>query len=362
VHHGKVFVETSVVIIFYFAKIYYDFQLCSIDDMDKLLLSNHFKLNLKLVPPYFSRTYGVTIDISIGNEITGLKYEVKVTYIKTIAENIRLFRLDRLTPVYINETLPDTTADQLAAAVGEVFYPLFIEVNFEGKYLAVHNQNEIAGRWPALKEKISAYFTGEEATQYLNLMVEVLYDENSLNEVFRKDLFITSYFTSLYKSYTSSFELNENMYFPIVTNTAPVSFGTKQSLDEQFNSYGAIEIHHQGTVNDERTAEDLESGVEFPLSRFENPDLSGAEGVYNAKYVLNPNTRSLELLVASWHMPGMRIQSTEIRMFRIDEEHEHEKETLPLHSGNNLVYIDGGHSGKGGISGFLESIFGKKGR
>lgn len=332
--------------------------------MEKIAFTNPFYLKLQLVPPHFSRTYGVMINFTDhSDEVTSLKYEVMVSYVKTIADDTRLFRIERLTPVYINDVVPLSIIDQLAHEAGKVFYPLVVEAGFDGRYKAVHNHQEIMGRWPAVSEKIRSYFTGEETEKYLQSMEDVIRDGSALNVLFGRDLFINTYFAAIYKSYTSSYEVEECMLFPLPGNAAALRFSVLQRVDIHPNSYGAIEIQHEGTANDERSAEDLRQELEFPLSRMENPELESVNGKYNAKYILDPHTRSAELVVASWSLPDLSLSTTEIRLFRIDTEaiESSEEATNSSHTGKNLVYIDGGHQkSKTTWSGLLESVFGIK--
>lgn len=328
--------------------------------MNKVAFTDQFYLKLQLKPPDFSRTYGVMIIFTTETIETSLKYEVMVSYVKTITETTRIFKIERVSSVYVNDIVPDTTADELAYEVGKVFYPLMIEVGFDGKFQAVHNYKEILGRWPAVKDNVLSYFTGEETGNYLKLMEETLYDESEINECFRNDLFISSYFNSIYKSYTKAYQIEEEMSFPVAVRTRSVEFLTTQRVDQDLNDYDAIEIHHEGILSDERTAVDINNQLDFPLSRMENPDIDTLKGTYKAKYILDQHTKSVEFIIASWHLPGTKTESTEVRIFRIDTQASKESVNAAL-EGNNLVYLDGNSATKNktGISGFFESLFGK---
>ena len=72
-------------------------------------------------PPELSVKYGVLITFVDAEEQNEVKYEVEVTRLKPGIEGQPLFLINRISDVFINETLPDLVADRLADAADKVF-------------------------------------------------------------------------------------------------------------------------------------------------------------------------------------------------------------------------------------------------
>lgn len=305
--------------------------------------ANH-SLLLKLNAPHFSRRYGYTVSFTEGLSVNKLKYEVEVTYLKTLLEKARLFKLDRVSPVYINDTEPDLLIDQLVYEIGKVFYPLIAEIDFNGKFLKISNVEEIQKRWLIVKEDVSNYFIGEEVEKYVYLMDEAISDEQHLNDSFENDLFISTYFANIYKSYTSSLVIEKDTSFPLAGKGKPVQFRLTENVERQLNEFQAIEIHHQGTVNDERSAQDIEEEYFFPVHRLSDPSINTAEGSYEALYILNKDTKAIESVVAKWTLSLKSRKEVEVKIFEIETEASLKASTTAAPAGSGLFYLDGGES------------------
>ncbi|SHH07240.1 hypothetical protein [Pedobacter caeni] len=291
--------------------------------------AGNFSVLLQLKPPHFSRDYEVMIVFSEGMNELNLKYQLKVTYVKTL-EKARIFRLERLSPVYINEDLPDVLLDQLALETAQVFYPLLLEVDFDGKFLSVHNHQEIVGRWPELKEKVKEYFVGPVTERYLDLMEKGILDQDTVSERFKNDLFIRTYFAAIYKSYGVDYRLEEQVFFPMNEEPDPPSFLCRQEVDPYLNVDGDLEIHHHG-----------------------NLELADFEGDYKADYVLDAGTRSIERIHACWNLKKEQLKSTDIMVFRTDPKAPVQEEAAENQHLSSLVYLDGEVKQKRGILGSL---------
>lgn len=303
--------------------------------------ANHALL-LKLQAPHFTRRYGCVISFLDGSEKNKLKYEVEITFVKTIPEVARLFKIDRVSPVYINNTEPDLLIDQLAYETGKVFYPLIAEIDFDGKFLKIGNIEEIRKRWTKNREDILEYFTGEETEKYLELMDEAIADEEYLSGVIENDLFISTYFAGIYKPYTSSLTVEEDLFFPIAGKGKPVQFRVTATVANQLNSFSAIELRHQGSVNDERSALDIEEEQFFPLQKSEDPAVPSAEGTYQALYILNKDTKAIESIVAEWKLELKNKKEFEVKIFEIETSASVKALKTAVPAGSELFFIDGG--------------------
>lgn len=304
---------------------------------------------LQLRPPHFSRSYGVLTSFTTAAEVVTVKYEMMVTYVKTLVDDqVRIFSLERLSPVYINDLEPDSTVDQLAYETGKVFYPLLIQVGFDGAFIGIFNHDEIKKRWIETKEKVMEYFTGEETEKYLAQTEQMIYDDFALDICFQNDWFINGFFSPIYKSYGLDRVVYNIRRFSPFQNSAPENYVVIENIDPFLNHYGAIEIHHKGKI-DRIGLDNLPDG--------EIGEGKPVEICYQADIVLEKDTKSIEVIIASWSWNDGQKKSIGLRVFNIVDE--------PIdvggsndNVGNNLMFLDKTESGNG-FGHFFKSIFKK---
>jgi len=260
-------------------------------------IASRLKLSWPLGKPI---PYGVRIVLGSGDHPTEIKYEVEVSFIQHIDEN-NLFRIDKK-QVYINETLPDLVADQLAYEVGTVFYPLVVALDHEGAFVGIANQTEIRERWPKHKLGILDYFEGDVVEEYLRIFEDKLYNDSDINMAFLNDWFIASFFATLYKDYGHSYLVNSYFRFPNVTSFAVDGYSVNQQLEGNYNHFGAITLVHQGIAHEED-----------PISGETN-----AVGTYSACYTLHPRFRHIISLIANYQYRGT--QDTKVYIHLIPPE------------------------------------------
>ncbi|KIO76399.1 hypothetical protein TH53_15120 [Pedobacter lusitanus] len=314
---------------------------------------NHAVL-LQLVPPFFKRVYGLREVFSSDGLETVLKYEISITYKKTIAQNLRIFEIERVSPLYINDCLPETVAEQLALQTGSVFYPLQIHADFSGSYVSVANIEIIQQRWKTVKESILEYFTGEETENYLTQMEKVINDEDRIDNAIRKDLVIRTFFAGLYKSYQQDLELTEDLYFPLVGDSSPLAFSVRQTVNPLYNDSDQLEIRHEGVSIDERSAADLIRQDDFATMRYENEAIPKVEASYKARYALNAVTKSIEALEVYWEINLQLTESVSISMYELSDADRQSEELLA----NASVTKEKEDSSPGGFSKFMKTLFG----
>lgn len=306
---------------------------------------------LKLRPPHFSRSYGVLISFTTAGQVTTVKYELMVTYIKTLVEEeVRVFSLERLSPVYINDLEPESTIDQLAFETGQVFYPLQVKVGFDGAFIGIFNHDEIKKRWIKTKEEVMDYFTGEETEKYLTQTEQMINDGFALDICFQNDWFINTFFAPIYKSYSAEREIKSIRHFSLSPNDTPESFNVIEKIDPFLNHYNAIEIHHKGKID--RTELNL-------LEDGENGEGDSVEADYEADIVLQKDTKSIESIVANWNWNDGQQKSIGLRIFNMFDEPK-DVDGINDKVGNNLMFLDKTESGNGsGFGHFFKSIFKK---
>ncbi len=306
---------------------------------------------LKLRPPHFSRSYGVLISFTTAGEVTTMKYEMMVTYVKTLVdEQVRIFSLERLSPVYINDLAPESTVDQLAYETGKVFYPLLVQVGFDGAFIGIFNHDEIKKRWVETKEKVMEYFTGEETEKYLAQTELMINDGFALDICFRNDWFINTFFAPIYKSYGEAREVKNVRRFALSPNATPEHFDVIENIDPFLNHYNAIEIHHKGKID--RTELNLfsdgEDGEGIPV-----------EAIYEADIVLQKETKSIDAIIANWSWSDGQQKSITLRVFNMFDE-PIDADGINDNLGNNLMFLDKTESRNGsGFGYFFKSIFKK---
>ena len=330
---------------------------------NKVTLSGNNALAFKLVPPNFSRRYGFTISHTTSKSNDEIKYEVKVTYLKDLTPEVRLFKIDRLSTVYINGVEPDAMADQLAYAAGKVFYPLIIEVNLQGEFLQINNYAEIASRWVAKKEELQEYYEREIAEKYLSMMDDAVADKYNLDRAFRNDLFISVYFSGIYKSYGQALKVSDELRFPVASPATPARYFTEQEVSVEFNEYNDIELHHHGTLRDDRSITDFEQGLDYALSKIDNPDIPSATGVYNGLYVLNAATKAIETVIINISLELTETKNFNLKLFRIEEKKVKTIAPVIPEGQSQLLIIDGQTAADDRqtniFTKFMDSLFGK---
>lgn len=314
--------------------------------------SNHSIL-LKLIPPHFNRRYGVRQIFGLDGEETVLKYELEITYRKTVENQLRMFELARASEIYINDMLPDTVAEELAAEAGKVFYPLIVLVDFTGRVAAVSNIEEIQLRWKTVKQNLMEKFSGEELMRYLHATEQTLNSPLKIDQVMRKDLVLDGFFAGIYRSYQE--EATERLIaFPLIGQSAAVGFMVKESVNQLLNVDGQIEIVREGVLHDERSAQDLIREDDFPLSEEEQGEFIPPKGQYEARYALNAVTKSIEAMELSWKLQLQQEEYFSITMYEISGADRITEEQMK----GNLEKKEPEAASSTRISGFIKSIFG----
>ena len=314
--------------------------------------SNHAVL-LQLIPPYFKRVYGLRQVFTSAGAETVLKYEISFTYKKTVADDRRLFEIDRVSQVYINDTLPESVSDQLALQTGAVFYPLQVLVNFKGEFIAVANPEDLRERWKSTKESILDYFVGEDVIHYLEVTESVIADQHQLNEVISKDLVIRTFFAGIYRSYQNDQGMLTALSFPLIGQAAPWLFSVKQIVSPVYNHDGQIEIRHEGVSIDDRCIGDMIREDDYATMRFEDETIPKVEAGYKARYALNATTKSIEALEVSWQMKLQQEEAVSISMYEISGADQQSEEQLAKVSVQREK-----HEQAAGVSGFIKKLFG----
>ncbi|WP_136669254.1 LysM peptidoglycan-binding domain-containing protein [Flavobacterium sp. H122] len=255
------------------------------------------KEKLDFFPASVNKNYGVLIVLENGNDSQTIKYEINLRYIRHEEKN-KIFELNRISKVFINDEEADSIADVLAVKVAQVLYPLQILIDEYGSFSGIANYEQISERWGNVKEKIYDEYEGEWVEKYIELNEEVLNEKESIEFSLLGDYFIRTYFNRIYCEYPENKSKTSDIQFPVLNDVSDINYTVKTEIEEFYDESNFIVLNQNGVINDERSKEDLESKFDFPF--YANPDSTYvlAEGTYRGKYFLNPNDRSIEAAYA----------------------------------------------------------------
>lgn len=286
----------------------------------------NFGIRRRLVTNGEKQQYGLTILFEEDGKSNEIKYELSVIYLGLSDEHTFLYQIDRTSPVYIDEAIPDLLADKLAYEAGKIFYPLVVETRKDGKFLAVKNSEEIRKRWIKAKAGIEDYFEGIYAAKYIRLMDERLADDHFIQICFRDDWFIQTYFQSIYKNYLKDLNVEENLSFP---NLDPAALGYKtiERVSPLTNHFGSIMLQHEGYLEQDETQQ--------------------ATGGYQAKYIFSPASKAVQIIIAEWWIKEISTQKVTLKLFTMDKlDHEKLPTNITASSIEGLVFLDGNKTNK----------------
>lgn len=244
-------------------------------------------------PSLLNKNYGVLIVLENDNDAQTIKYDLNLRYVKQ-EEKDKVFELNRITKVYINDEEADAIADVLAVKVAQVLYPLQILIDENGSFSGIANYEQIQQRWESVKNKIYDEYEGEWVEKYIELNEEVINDKESMEFSLWNDYFIRTYFNGIYCEYPENKSRTGGIQFPVLHEVSDINFKVKSEIEEYYDESNFIVLNQNGIIDEERAKEDLESKFNFPF--YANPDSSYtlAEGTYRGKYFLNPSDHSIE--------------------------------------------------------------------
>lgn len=296
-------------------------------------------------PTEQSVNYSVVIHFDEEQESNEVKYQLRITRLKHVDKGQALFQIERISDVFINETLPDLIADRLAYATGKVFYPLVISVDHNGGFRNIYNYNEIFNRWPSVKNKVLNDFEGDLVEDYLLKMERQLSNQDKLQLAFlNHDWFLHTFFRPIYKEYGRNHTMENTYKFPIVRDFKIEGYQTVEQLSTETNDFGGIELLHTGkilSVDDEYFGDKI-------------------TGTYEGYYLLHPKSKRIVSLFSSVTYNEAVRTSVKIKISIIpdgDQEFDHDfvldtnVDRLPV---SDMVILDGSSR-----KGFWERLFNK---
>ncbi|MEO8239223.1 MAG: peptidoglycan-binding protein LysM [Flavobacterium sp.] len=234
--------------------------------------------------------------IENGDEKHTIKEEIGVKWLATDKNGYSFFEIKKLSKVYINDYEADLIADQLAEKIGHVFYPLTVIVNKKGKWIDIHNYDQIQERWEKIKTEILQEYEGELIEECLAIYDLQIANKSAIINALSSDWFIRAFFNGINIEYKEDLVFENQVNFPISRKTSYVKFQVEQKIEPYLDAYNLITVTQKGILADTRTKEDFEGDADFPYDTLLNENPEKAEGTYRAVYYLNPANYCVESL------------------------------------------------------------------
>lgn len=239
------------------------------------LASNYI---LPFVADRISKEYQVNYTTVFGDEVDTIEMKVSVKWLATDKNNFHLFEINRGS-IYVNNVIPDTIMDELAAKTAAVIYPLKIVVDESGKWIDLYNYDEIEERWKDTKENVLDYFEGEVAENYIEQTEYALESSETLLKSLASDYFLRVFFNGIYVSYTSNYSFQNEVFFPLEKDEE-----SKFKVEQKINSV----IDESNFVKVEQKGDYIDSGGEASFG------FDPWKGKYNASYFLDEHSYCIE--------------------------------------------------------------------
>lgn len=239
------------------------------------LASNHI---LPFVADRINKDYKVQYTTVFGDQVDTIEMEASVKWLATDKNSFHLFEINR-DAIKVNNEVPDTMMDELAAKTAEVLYPLKIVVDDTGKWIAVYNFDEIENRWKDTKEAILDYYEGEVVENYIEHTDYALESSDSLFKLLASDYFLRTFFNGIHFGYTANFSFKNEVFFPLEKDEES-KFEVEQKINPLLEESNFIKVEQIGHFVDDGTE------ASFGFDPW--------EGNYKASYFLDEDTYCIE--------------------------------------------------------------------
>lgn len=250
--------------------------------------------------------YGVRVLWKENSKQQQLDFDMDISILNS--DDTYSYQLNR-NQVYLNNSLPDTTIEELANTCGNVLYPTLIDF----QDYSITNSSEIKNRWIKLKKDIKGKFQGDYVNNYLNAMDEILNSELSINLALKQDIFL-----SLWRHIVETRVYDEQLKskvifnFPMIPFSNPIRYKGTQYLEKYYTKYNTIKTRLSGTIADNRSVKDLKERKKFPTEK-NNSERLIPEGDCNLEYDLDRKTGILKFCTAEINLKlGEEIKSFKV--------------------------------------------------
>ncbi|PKB18732.1 LysM peptidoglycan-binding domain-containing protein [Flavobacterium sp. 5] len=245
--------------------------------LKKISLANDFRL--PFLPERINENYKIQYTSEVGDEIDITEMKISVKWLAVDNNRYHLFEIDRASEIYINGKAPDTMMSELALKAAEVLYPLKIVVNEYGKWIDIHNYNEIENRWGRIKREILDYYEGEVAEAYIEHTENALENSETLLASISSDYFLRVFFNGIHLGYTSDYSFKNEISFPLEKEEESM-FKVQQKIAQHLDDSDLIKVEQKGDYID------LSDGIQYGYAPW--------KGNYNAAFFLNSDSYCIE--------------------------------------------------------------------
>ncbi|CAM3749360.1 hypothetical protein FLGE108171_13195 [Flavobacterium gelidilacus] len=251
--------------------------------------------HLSLKPSKKVLLYQVEKEIVSKSNTYTLKFKTEIIFIKNSGVNF-VFDINKLDRK--KDSSLDTILYNLLEELDQVFYPLQLLISEKGELLEITNHNEILKNWSTLKTELQEKYEGEVIENYIKYYEKNITDKIVLEKMLFKETFINTYFYKLYTNYTSTHFIEFNYCFPVISKIKNIDFVVKQSVNPFLSDDNKVEIEISGKSIDKRTQLDFDSNLDDPFF-MESETNNLVEGNFDAKYLLNPESKIIESVTLS---------------------------------------------------------------
>jgi hypothetical protein len=234
---------------------------------------------LPFSPERMNHRYKAKYTTQVGDAIDVTELSISVKWLAVDKNKYHLFEINRGSEIYINGKMPDTMMEELAIKTAEVLYPLKIVVDEFGKWIDIHNYNEIESRWERIKNEILDYYEGEVADAYIEKTENSLENSETLLESLRSDYFLRAFFNGIHVEYTAEYSFKEEVSFPLEKDEEAI-FTVQQKIAPFLDDSDLIKVEQKG--------EYIDSGYEIQYG------YEPWQGSYDAVYFLNSHSYCIE--------------------------------------------------------------------
>nr|WP_294926167.1 LysM domain-containing protein [uncultured Flavobacterium sp.] len=242
----------------------------------KVSLGKDYKL--PFLPNGISKEYKVQYTTEVGEQTDTIEMKVGIKWLASDKNKFHLFEISRQS-LHINNEIPDTVMDELAAKTAEVLYPLKIVVDEYGKWIDVHNYSEIINRWEGVKTEILDYYEGEVIQIYIDHTECALENIDTLLKSLTSDYLLRVFFNAIHIGYTADYAFKNNVSFPLEKDEESL-FEVEQKIDPFLDETYLVKVEQKGDYKDS------ESEANFGYD--------ARKGYYNATYLLDKDCYWIE--------------------------------------------------------------------
>ncbi|MBL0737177.1 LysM peptidoglycan-binding domain-containing protein [Flavobacterium sp. GN10] len=233
---------------------------------------------LPFVADKIHNDYQVSYTTVFGDAVDTIEMKASVKWLATDRNNYHLFEINKGS-IYVNNSIPDTIMDELAAKTAAVLYPLKIVVNESGKWVDIYNYDEIENRWKDTKEEVLDYFEGEVAENYIEHTEYALENSEALLNSLASDYFLRAFFSGIYVGYTSNYSFQNEVFFPLEKDEES-KFAVEQKIDSILDESNLVKVEQKGDY--------IDSGSEASFG------FDPWKGKFNASYFLDEHSYCIE--------------------------------------------------------------------